>query len=317
MPTALITGIEGQDGHYLCELLISKGYKIFGVRNPSRQQKREPRADVEYVDIDLRVEEVVQSTISSLRPTEIYHLASDVEPRVLRNGELEVFDTNFRSGVNILNAVVAVSLQTKIYFAGSSLMFGANGLEVQNEYSPMIPDTPYGIAKVTMYRFIQMYRKIYGVHAVCGILFNHESPRRSSRFLPKKITSCAAKIKLGKQRFLYLGNLEASRDWCHAKDVVESMWMMLQTGEKRDFVIGGGQLNTVRDILDIAFGHLGLDWKSCVKHDSSLLRVVEMPGVRADTTAAKNVLGWSRSIGFEQMITEMVDWDLELEVNAN
>lgn len=310
MKSALITGIDGQDGSYLADLLLAKGYKVFGIRNPLRGSKKDSRCDVEYIELDLVDDDATDSFLSELQPSEVYHLASDVEPRVVRGGEVSVFNTNFIPGINLLNGILNTTPETKAYFAGSSLMFGSTNLSVLSESSPMMPDTPYGIAKVALYRFIEMYRRIYGVHVVCGILFNHESPRRSLRFLPRKITNAAARIKKGVQRELHLGNIDSSRDWCHAKDVVQSMWLMLQSDKASDFVVGSGELRSIKDVLDIAFGHVDLDWRNYVVHDPELVRLVDVPGVTADTRNVREKLGWKTSISFESMIVEMVEADM-------
>jgi len=320
MKKALITGVCGQDGSYLVDLLSAKGYEIHGISNPQRVGDYPNYLAYEKIKfhvVDIGSASEVADVIQRIKPDEIYHLASDVEPRVLEHKELSIFNGNFIPGMNILNAVLAHSIQTKVYVAGSSLMFGNSDVARQDELTPMRPNTPYGIAKTALHNCISMYREVYGVFCVCGILFNHESPRRAPHFLPRKITKAAAKIKLGLESNLELGDIDIQRDWCYAGDVVHSMWLMLQNTIPRDYVVGSGELRSAKDILDCAFSYVGLDWKNFVVINKKLFRKVEYKSPCANPNLIKNELGWSISIGFEELIKNMVENDLQEAFNAN
>jgi GDPmannose 4,6-dehydratase len=320
MKKALITGVCGQDGSYLVDMLNSKGYEIHGVSNPERLgffPKYLDCNNVKFHAIDIQSASDIASVIRLIMPDEIYHLASDVEPRVIAHKELSAFNGNFLPGMNILDAVLTHSIKTKVYVAGSSLMFGnANSLK-QNESTSMRPNTPYGIAKTALYNNLSMYREVYGMYCVCGILYNHESPRRDPRFLPRKITQAAAKIKLGLEQKVELGDIEIRRDWSFAGDVIESMWLMLQNQKPSDYVVGSGELRSAKDILDIAFSYVGLDWRSYVVINQKHFRKVEYRSPCADSELIKQELGWKNTIAFEDLIRNMVDNDLLEAVNAN
>ncbi len=320
MKKALITGVCGQDGSYLVDLLSAKGYEIHGISNPQRigpYPQYLAQEKIKFHAVDIQCASKVADLISTIRPDEIYHLASDVEPRVLAHKELSTFKGNFIPGMNILDAVLAHSIQTRVYVAGSSLMFGnASGVK-QDELTPMRPNTPYGIAKTALYNCILMYREVYGVYCVCGILYNHESPRRSPRFLPRKITQAAARIKLGLETSLELGDIEIQRDWCFAGDVVRSMWLMLQNSIPRDYVIGSGELRSAKDILDVAFSYVGLDWKDFLVINKNLFRKIEYKNTCANPSLIRRELNWSLSVGFEEMIQNMVRHDLLEATHAN
>jgi GDPmannose 4,6-dehydratase len=245
-------------------------------------------------------------------PDEIYHLASNVDPRVVFEDEINTFDNNFRAAINLLHAIKLNKNDSRLYCAGSSLMFGDVKETPQNEQTCMKPTTPYGIAKVATFHFINMYRQAYGIFACTGILFNHESPRRDDRFLPKKITKAVANIKLGLQDSLVLGNIDLKRDWSFAKDVVTSMWLMLQASEPKDYVIGSGELHTIRDILDIAFDSVGLDWREFVVSDDKFFRKIEYDNLCADSSKARVELNWKSTLTFEEMIADMVCSDLKI-----
>jgi GDPmannose 4,6-dehydratase len=316
----LITGISGQDGSYLSEFLLNKDYEVHGITNPKNKGKYPPYIDQEKIkfhNIDILSKDEVSSIINFIKPDEIYHLASDVEPRVIQYQELKIFNLNFIPGINILDAIINNNLKTKIYIAGSSLMFGDTEMQIQDEKTPMQPNTPYGIAKTSLYKFICMYRKVYGLYCVCGILYNHESIRRDSRFLPRKITEAAANIKLGIQEKLELGNIELERDWSYAGDIVRSMWLMMQNKYPKDYVVGSGKLTSIKEILEIAFSHVGLNWKDHVIINQNLYRKVEFNKLCANPELIKRQLGWETSISFRDLIIEMTDNDLEKGKNAN
>jgi GDPmannose 4,6-dehydratase len=320
MKKALITGVCGQDGSYLVDLLSAKGYEIHGINNPVRigqYPKYLAHEKIKFHAVNIQSATEISEVIEKIKPDEIYHLASDVEPRVLPHEELFTFNGNFIPGMNILDAVLAHSIQTKVYVAGSSLMFGNVGMTKQNELTPMWPNTPYGIAKTALYNCISMYREVYGIFCVCGILYNHESPRRAPRFLPRKITQAAARIKLGLEDSLELGDIEIQRDWCYAGDVVHSMWLMTQNSAPRDYVVGSGELRSAKDILDIAFSYVDLDWKDFVVINKNLFRRVEYKSPCADPLLIKQELGWNITVGFHELIQNMVKNDLLEAGNAN
>ena len=319
MKKALITGIAGQDGSYLAEFLISKGYKVHGIQNPSKIVDGErPWRLLGIIDAialhkcDVTDSMQVDSIFKSVMPDETYHLASDVQPRLIFEEERKTFDVNFLGTLNFLHAIKKYNHKSKLYCAGSSLMFGEVTSSPQNESTPMNPTTPYGIGKVAAYHFAKMYRQVYGVFACTGILYNHESPRRDEVFLPRKITKAAANIKLGNQKELLLGDIKVKRDWTYAGDVVESMWLMLQQGAADDFVIGSNMLHSIEDLLEVSFGYLELNWKDYVVFDSNLLRNVEYMNLCSDTTKARVNLKWSPKIGFDNLIESMVKNDYEL-----
>lgn len=319
----LITGIGGQDGSYLAELLLDKGYEVHGIISspdgePSRLWRLGSIRDRLSMHVcDVTKSDQVESVFLEVMPDEIYHLASNVEPRLVFEEERNTFDVNFSGGINLLRAIKQYKDTCRLYCAGSSLMFGAVQVCPQNEGTPMNPTTPYGIAKVAAYHFARMYREAYGIFACTGILFNHESPRRDEIFLPRKISRAVARIKLGKQDNLLLGDVEIKRDWAYAGDVVESMWLMLQAKIPQDFVIGTGTLHSVKELLEIAFGFVDLDWRDYVVSDSSLLRKVEYANLCADPTKAKNELGWAPKIQFRELIEQMVQEDLKLAESGN
>ena len=320
MKKALITGVSGQDGSYLVDLLSAKGYEIHGITNPQRNccyPSYLAQEKIKFHAIDIYSAAEVADAIKNIKPDEVYHLASDVEPRVLAHKELSTFNVNFIPGMNILDAVLAHSIQTKVYVAGSSLMFGNSDVPKQDERTPMRPNTPYGIAKTALYNCILMYRKVYGIFCVCGILFNHESPRRSPRFLPRKITQAAARIKLGLETSLELGDIEIQRDWCYAGDVVRSMWLMMQTDIPSDYVVGSGELRSAEDILNVAFSYVDLDWKDYIVINKNLFRKIEYKSPCANPALIRQELNWNVSMGFDELIQSMVKSDLLKAAHEN
>ncbi len=315
MPSALITGITGQDGSYLAELLLEKGYQVFGiVRRTSHQgyERIEHLLDkVELLPADLLDQHSLTGVIHDTKPDEVYNLGA--QSYVPTSWTQPVLTGEFTAlGVTrILEAVRLAHPEARFYQASSSEMFGKVSETPQRESTPFHPRSPYGVAKVYGHWITVNYRESYGMYAVSGILFNHESPRRGIEFVTRKITDGAARIKLGLAEDLRLGNIDARRDWGWAGDYVDAMWRMLQQPEPEDYVIGTGLTHSVRDLIEIAFAHVGLDWQSYVKQDPKFIRPAEVDVLLADPSKAKAKLGWEPQVEFEEMILRMVDADLE------
>lgn len=316
---ALITGIAGQDGSYLAEFLLDKNYEVHGVISDYHYQDQSRLWRLKSLEGRLRLHVIdvlnfqqTENCISELSPDEIYHLASNVEPRVIFEDEINTYNINFTGTINLLRAIHKTKVSSKLYCAGSSLMFGRVTESPQNEDSSMNPTTPYGIAKVAALHFIRMYREAYGMFACMGILYNHESPRRDDRFLPRKITKAVASIKAGKQSTLELGNINIQRDWSFAGDVIESMWLMLQAEKPRDYVVGSGVLHSIEELLAVAFGAVGLDWRKYVVVNDKFFRNIDYENLCADISKAKIELNWSPRVNFEQLILNMVEADVKL-----
>ncbi|HEY59332.1 MAG TPA: GDP-mannose 4,6-dehydratase [Anaerolineae bacterium] len=323
MKKALITGITGQDGSYLAELLLSKGYEVHGImRRASTFNTR--RIDHIYHDPhngekvnlylhygDIAVGETLQHIIYNLHPDEVYHLAAQSHVRVSFDMPEYTGDVTGLGTIRILEAVRKSSIEARFYQASSSEMFG-EAKPPQNEKTQFEPRSPYAAAKVYAYWMTRNYREAYNIYACNGILFNHESPRRGETFVTRKITRAIAAIKAKKQRHLYLGNLDAKRDWGYAPEYIEVMWLMLQQDEARDYVIGTGEAHTVREFLDEAFGYADLDWKDYVKIDPRYFRPTEVDYLLAEPTKAKKELNWAPKIKFHELVRIMVDADMEL-----
>jgi GDPmannose 4,6-dehydratase len=313
---ALITGITGQDGSYLAELLLEKGYEVHGMVRRSSTEKFERiehlRERITLHQGDLLDHRSLVDALRAARPDEIYNLAamsfvavSWIQPTL----------TAEFTGVGVtrmLEATREVCPEARFYQASSSEMFGMVRETPQHEHTPFYPRSPYGVAKVYGHHITVNYRESYGLHATSGILFNHESPRRGREFVTRKITWHAAAIKLGQVAKLPLGNLDARRDWGYAKDYVEAMWLMLQRDRADDYVIATGVTNTVRRCVEIAFARVGLDWEQYVELDDSLKRPAEVDLLVGDATKAERDLGWKAQTSFEELIELMVDADLEL-----
>ena len=314
MPTALITGITGQDGSYLAELLLGKGYRVVGVvrrtSHDSYERIQHLVDKVEIVPADLLDQHSLQSVIKDARPDEIYNLAA--QSFVPTSWSQPVLTGEFTAlGVTrILDALRLAMPSARFYQASSSEMFGKVLETPQRETTPFYPRSPYGVAKVYGHYITVNYRESYDLFAVSGILFNHESPRRGLEFVTRKITDAVARIKLGLQDRLPLGNLDAMRDWGFAGDYVEAMWLMLQQPTPEDYVVGTGVHHSVRNCCEVAFDHVGLDWTKHVAHDARFDRPAEVETLLADPSKAKRMLGWTPKVTFADLIRMMVDADL-------
>jgi GDPmannose 4,6-dehydratase len=312
---ALITGITGQDGSYLAELLLEKGYEVFGMVRRSSTENFDRinhlRDKIQLRQADLLDQLSMIRLIEECRPDEIYNLAAQSFVPTSWQQPMLTGEFNALGVTKILEAIRLVDKKIKFYQASSSEMFGKVQEVPQNEKTPFYPRSPYGVAKVYAHWITVNYRESYGIFAVSGILFNHESPRRGLEFVSRKITDGAARIKLGIAKKLYLGNLDAKRDWGYAADYVKAMWLMLQQKEPEDFVIATGKNHTVRELAQIAFDHAGLDYKKFVEVDPKLVRPAEVDVLLGDSSYALKKLGWKPEVSFEQLIRMMVDADLE------
>jgi GDPmannose 4,6-dehydratase len=315
LPKALITGVTGQDGSYLAELLLAKGYEVVGVvRRTSHHsyERIEHLLDrIEVVAADLLDQHSLTVVLQDTRPDEVYNLAA--QSYVPTSWTQPVLTGEFTAlGVTrILEAIRLVHPSARFYQASSSEMFGRVTETPQREQTPFYPRSPYGVAKVYGHWITVNYRESYNLYAVSGILFNHESPRRGIEFVTRKVSDGVARIKLGLASELRLGNLDARRDWGFAGDYVDAMWRMLQQPESRDYVIGTGQTHSVRELVDAAFGHVGLDWRKHVTTDPKYMRPAEVDVLQANPSKARKELGWSPKVGFGELVAMMVDADLE------
>jgi GDPmannose 4,6-dehydratase len=315
MPKALVTGVTGQDGSYLAELLLAKGYEVAGmVRRTSHHsyERIEHLLDrVQIVAADLLDQHSLTQVLQETRPDEVYNLAA--QSYVPTSWTQPVLTGEFTAlGVTrLLEAVRLVHPTARFYQASSSEMFGRVVETPQNENTRFYPRSPYGVAKAYGHWITVNYRESYGLYAVSGILFNHESPRRGIEFVTRKVTDGVARIKLGLARELRLGNLDARRDWGFAGDYVEAMWRMLQQPEPDDYVIGTGATHSVRDLVEAAFSHVGLDWSKHVVVDPRFIRPAEVDLLQADPAKARTRLGWTPTVGFEELVGMMVDADLD------
>jgi GDPmannose 4,6-dehydratase len=315
LPKALITGITGQDGSYLAELLLSKGYHVVGVvRRTSHHsyERIEHLLDrIEVVAADLLDQHSLTVVLQENRPDEVYNLAA--QSYVPTSWTQPVLTGEFTAlGVTrILEAIRLVHPSAKFYQASSSEMFGRVTETPQRETTSFYPRSPYGVAKVYGHWITVNYRESYNLYAVSGILFNHESPRRGIEFVTRKVTDGVARIKLGLATEIRLGNMDARRDWGFAGDYVEAMWRMLQQPSPQDYVIGTGQTHSVRELVEAAFGRVGLDWQKYVRTDAKYVRPAEVDLLQADPSKARRELGWSPKVSFRELVAMMVDADLE------
>ncbi len=321
---ALITGITGQDGSYLAEFLLAKGYDVHGIIRRSSSFNT-ARIDGVYQDPhtagtrlplvygDLNDASSLNRIIRMVQPDEIYNLGAQSHVRVSFDLPEYTAEITALGTVRLLEAIRESGLRPKFYQASSSEMYGKVQEVPQRETTPFYPRSPYGAAKVYAHWITVNYREAYGLFACNGILFNHESPRRGETFVTRKITKAAARIKLGLQQALFLGNLDAKRDWGYAGDYVEAMWLMLQQDHPDDYVVATGETHTVREFLDVAFGHLGLDWQRYVRIDPRYYRPTEVDLLIGDPAKAQRQLGWKPTVDFHQLGIMMVEADMDAE----
>jgi len=327
MKTALITGITGQDGSYLAELLLKKGYAVYGIIRRSSsfnteridhiyQDPHNPNPKLRLIYGDLNDASSLNKIVRTVQPTEIYHLGSQSHVRVSFDIPEYTGEITGLGAVRLLEAIRETGIQTQFYNASSSEMFG-NAPVPQNEHTPFQPRSPYAAAKLYAHWMTVNYRESYGLFACNGILFNHESPRRGETFVTRKIAKAVARIKVGVQDKLFLGNLDARRDWGYAGDYVDAIWMMLQQPKPTDYVIATGETHSVRDFLDEAFAYVDLDWKKYVEIDPRYYRPVEVDLLQGDASKAKRELGWEPNVRFKELVRMMVDSDLSTEKARN
>ncbi len=320
---ALITGITGQDGSYLAELLLAKGYEVHGIKRRSSSfnttridnilpdwHERDARLWLHFADLGDSTSLI--KLLYRLRPDQIYHLGAQSHVRVSFDIPEYTGDITALGTTRLLEAMRETGIKAKFYNAASSEMFGNAGEVPQRESTPFLPRSPYGCAKLYSYWMTVTYRESYGLFASNGILFNHESPRRGETFVSRKITRAVARILAGLQDKLYLGSLDAKRDWGYAPEYVEAIWMMLQQPEAGDFVIATGETHSVREFVECAFAYAGLDWKKYVEIDPRYLRPAELDILQGDASKARRVLGWEPKVRFQELVRLMVDADIKL-----
>ncbi len=320
---ALITGITGQDGSFLAELLLEKGYEVHGVIRRSSsfntqridhiyQDPHEPSTRLFLVHADLNDSSSLNTVLRQIQPDEIYNLGAQSHVRVSFDVPEYTAEVTAVGAIRILEAIREAGIKPKFYQASSSEMFGKAVESPQNEETPFYPRSPYACAKVFAYHSTINYRESYNLFACNGILFNHESERRGETFVTRKITRAATRIKLGLQDKLYLGNLDAKRDWGYARDYVEAMWMMMQAEQCGDYVIATGETHSVREFVERAFGYLDLEWQKYVEIDPWYYRPSEVDYLQGDSSKARRELGWEPKVGFEELVRLMVDHDMIL-----
>jgi GDPmannose 4,6-dehydratase len=318
---ALITGITGQDGSYLSELLLAKGYEVHGiVRRVAFEDPRHHLWRIKDIHESLHLHPASLESFASIfrviekvAPDECYHLAAQSYVSYSFDDEFSTINTNINGTHHVLAALKERAPRCRFYFAGSSEMFGKVQKIPQDEKTPFYPRSPYGISKVAGFDLARNYREAYGMFACSGILFNHESPRRGFEFVTRKITSTVAKIKAGKEKVLKLGNLDAKRDWGFAGDYVEAMWQMLQQNEPDDFVIATGETHSVREFVELAFRCAGLEWEKFVVIDEKIFRPAEVNLLLGDYGKAKAKFGWAPKVKFADLVRMMVDADISAE----
>ncbi len=323
MKKALITGITGQDGSYLAELLLEKGYEVHGIIRRSSTFNTQ-RIDHLYQDphvngvrLFLHYGDMVDSSnlmriVHEIAPDEVYNLAAQSHVRVSFDSPEFTGDVDALGTMRLLEAIRLTGVKTRFYQASTSELYGKVQEVPQRETTPFYPRSPYGVAKLYSFWAVKNYREAYGLHASNGILFNHESPRRGETFVTRKVTRAASRIKLGLQQELFMGNVNAMRDWGFAGDYVEGMWRMLQQDFPDDYVLATGEMHSVKDFLAEAFGYVGLDWEKYVRHDSRYERPSEVEQLLGDPTKAKTVLGWTPKVTFKELVKMMMDADLKL-----
>ncbi len=317
MKRALITGITGQDGSYLAEFLLGKGYEVYGMVRRSSTVNYERISHIQdrlkLMQGDLLDQNSLMEALRISEPDEVYNLGAQSFVPTSWNQPVLTGEFTALGVTRMLEAIHTVNPKIRFYQASSSEMFGKIRETPQNERTPFHPRSPYGVAKVYGHWITVNYRESYGIFCCSGILFNHESPRRGLEFVSRKVTSAAAKIKLGLQKELKMGNLDARRDWGFAGDYVEAMWLMLQQKEPEDYVIATGISHSVKDLIKVAFDHVGLDWEEYVVSDPKLFRPAEVDCLLGDPRKAKSILGWQPKVTFEELIRMMVDADLQIK----
>jgi GDPmannose 4,6-dehydratase len=314
---ALLTGITGQDGSYLAELLLSKGYEVHGIvrrvalADPEHRlwRLREIVPQLRLHAGSLESYASIHRVVREVRPDECYHLAAQSFVSYSFDDEFSTLNTNINGTHFLLSAIKDEAPECRFYFAGSSEMFGHADETPQSETTRFHPRSTYGISKVAGFDLTRNYREAYKLHASSGILFNHESPRRGYEFVTRKITAAVAAIQAGRASELRLGNLDPCRDWGHARDYVEAMWLMLNQPTPDDYVVATGEAHSVRDFAAAAFAYVGLDWRDYVKHDPFLFRPAEVTVLRGDPSKAQRVLGWRHTVEFSDLVREMVEVD--------
>jgi GDPmannose 4,6-dehydratase len=319
MKRALITGITGQDGSYLSEFLLEKGYEVHGiVRRVALEDPRSRMWRMRHLLDRIHIHSAsmesyasIFNIVSEVKPDECYHLAAQSYVSYSFEDEFSTINTNLNGTHYVLSAIKRQAPDCRFYLAASSEMFGHVKETPQSENTPFHPRSPYGISKMAGFELTRNYREAYGLFAVSGILFNHESPRRGGEFVTRKITSAAAKIKLGIDKEIKLGNVEAKRDWGHSRDYVQAMWLMLQQDKPEDFVIATGESHSVREFLEIAFAHVGLDYHKYLVIAEEFYRPSEVHTLQGDASKAHKKLKWRPKTSFQELVKEMVDSDLE------
>ena len=312
MKKALITGITGQDGSYLSELLLEKGYQVHGVvRRVALEHPQARMWRIRHILDRLHIHSAsmesyasIFNIVSEVKPNECYHLAAQSYVSYSFEDEFSTINTNLNGTHYVLSAIKRQAPECRFYFAGSSEMFGKVEETPQNEKTPFHPRSPYGISKMAGFELTRNYREAYGIFALSGILFNHESPRRGAEFVTRKISSAAAKIKLDMDKEIRLGNLEAKRDWGHSRDYVLAMWLMLQQDEPEDYVIATGESHSVKTFLETAFNHVDLDYRDYLTMDEKLYRPSEVNILQGDASKARAKLKWSPTVSFEELVKE-------------
>ena len=323
MKRALITGITGQDGSYLAELLLEKGYEVHGIIRRSSTFNTQ-RIDHLYQDphvngvrLFLHYGDMTDSSnlmriVHEIAPDEVYNLAAQSHVRVSFDSPEFTGDVDAIGTMRLLEAIRLTGVDTRFYQASTSELYGKVQEVPQRETTPFYPRSPYGVAKLYSFWAVKNYREAYGLHASNGILFNHESPRRGETFVTRKITRAVSRIKMGLQSELFMGNVNARRDWGFAGDYVEGMWRMLQQDSPDDYVLATGEMHSVKEFLAEAFGYVGLDWEKYVKHDNRYERPSEVDQLLGDPTKARTVLGWTPKVTFKELVKMMMDADLKL-----
>jgi GDPmannose 4,6-dehydratase len=321
---ALITGITGQDGSYLAEFLLQKGYEVHGIvrrvaiEDPEHRLWR-IRHILDKIILHAASMESYASifkVIDQVKPDECYHLAAQSFVSYSFEDEFSTINTNINGTHFVLSAIKEKVPKCKFYFAGSSEMFGLVKETPQNENTPFHPRSPYGISKVAGFDLTRNYREAYNIFACSGILFNHESPRRGYEFVTRKISNTVAEIKLGLSKELKLGNLEAKRDWGYAGDYVKAMWLMLQQDEPDDYVIASGETHSVKEFAELAFNHVGLDYRDYLSSDERFFRPAEVHQLKGDYSKGKKILGWEPTVSFKELVKMMVEADLKTLMNG-